>query len=195
MSKRKEITAEEKLRIVEGCKGGRYSQRKAGEIVGVGASTIDRWIKRYESEGAAGLLPYEVNRKYSPELKTKAVLEYLRGNMSLPEVCKKYKIRAERQLRNWIKVYNAHGDFNSAKHSGGGSYMKKARSTTQEERLEIVKECLESGKNYGEIQRQLPAGAYMDTAVRGAWRGRLGRPAWKAEERPDASDGAGSCAD
>ena len=150
MSKRKEITAEEKLRIVEGCKGGRYSQRKAGEIVGVGASTIDRWIKRYESEGAAGLLPYEVNRKYSPELKTKAVLEYLRGNMSLPEVCKKYKIRDERQLRNWIKVYNAHGDFNSAKHSGGGSYMKKARSTTQEERLQIVKECLENGRNYGE---------------------------------------------
>ena len=29
--------------------------------------------------------------------------------------------------------------------------MRKARSTTQEERLQIVMECLESGKNYGEI--------------------------------------------
>ncbi|MBP5461107.1 MAG: helix-turn-helix domain-containing protein [Lachnospiraceae bacterium] len=29
--------------------------------------------------------------------------------------------------------------------------MMKARSTTQEERLQIVKECLESGKNYGEM--------------------------------------------
>ena len=29
--------------------------------------------------------------------------------------------------------------------------MRKARSTTQEERLQIVKECLESGKNYGEM--------------------------------------------
>ena len=29
--------------------------------------------------------------------------------------------------------------------------MKKARSTTQEERLQIVKECLESGRNYGEM--------------------------------------------
>lgn len=28
--------------------------------------------------------------------------------------------------------------------------MKKARSTTQEERLQIVKDCLESGRNYGE---------------------------------------------
>ena len=67
------------------------------------------------------------------------------------EVCKKYKIRDERQLRDWIKVYNAHGDFNSVKYSGGGSYMTKARSTTQEERLQIVKDCLESGRNYGEM--------------------------------------------
>ena len=29
--------------------------------------------------------------------------------------------------------------------------MKKARSTTKEERLEIVKECMESGRNYGEM--------------------------------------------
>ena len=29
--------------------------------------------------------------------------------------------------------------------------MKKARSTTQEDRLQIVKECLESGRNYGEM--------------------------------------------
>ena len=29
--------------------------------------------------------------------------------------------------------------------------MRKARSTTQEERLQIVREYLESGKNYGEM--------------------------------------------
>ena len=29
--------------------------------------------------------------------------------------------------------------------------MKQGRETTKEERLEIVKECLASGKNYGEI--------------------------------------------
>lgn len=35
--------------------------------------------------------------------------------------------------------------------SGGGSYMKQGRYTTQEERIQIVKECLASGKNYGEM--------------------------------------------
>ena len=29
--------------------------------------------------------------------------------------------------------------------------MKQGRSTTQEERLKIVKECLENGRNYGEM--------------------------------------------
>ena len=29
--------------------------------------------------------------------------------------------------------------------------MKQGRSTTQEERIQIAKECLERGKNYGEI--------------------------------------------
>ena len=29
--------------------------------------------------------------------------------------------------------------------------MKKARSTTQEERMQIVKDCLENGRNYGEM--------------------------------------------
>lgn len=29
--------------------------------------------------------------------------------------------------------------------------MKKARNTSQEERIQIVKECITSGKNYGEM--------------------------------------------
>jgi transposase len=48
-------------------------------------------------------------------------------------------------------MYNNHGDFNSVKQSGGGSYMKQGRITTQEERVQIVKECIASGKNYGEM--------------------------------------------
>ena len=52
---------------------------------------------------------------------------------------------------NWLKVYNAHGDFNSVKHSGGGSYMKQGREKAKEECLEIVKDCLASRKNYGEM--------------------------------------------
>ncbi|MCB7513440.1 transposase [bacterium 210917-SL.2.15] len=76
-------------------------------------------------------MPYQQNRVYPPEQKLKAVREYLSGAGSLEEISKKYKLRNDRQLHNWIKVYNAHGTFNSAKFSGGGSYMKQRRETTQ----------------------------------------------------------------
>lgn len=48
-------------------------------------------------------------------------------------------------------VYNTHGDLDTRKYSGGGSYMKQGRNTTQEEQVQIVRECIASGKNYGEI--------------------------------------------
>lgn len=124
---------------------------QAARDAGVGTTTIYRWSARYEAEGAAGFLPYQKNRVYPPELKLKAVLEYLSGAGSLEEISKKYKLRNDRQLSNWIKVYNAHGDFNSTKFSGGGSYMKQGRETTFEERVQIARECIATGKNYGEI--------------------------------------------
>ena len=108
----------------------------------------------YETEGVSGLLPSARNRKYSTETKISAVLDYLGKKGSLREICKKYKIRSTKQLGEWIKVYNAHGDFNSVKQSGGGSYMKQGRDTTKEERLEIVKDCLASGKNYGKMAQK-----------------------------------------
>ena len=109
------------------------------------------------------------NRVYSPELKRQAVEDYLSGKGSQAELSKKYGLRDRRQLRNWLKVYNAHGDFNSRKNSGGGSYMKQGRDTTQEERIQIVKDCLASGKDYGEmalkLQGKLPAGTHMDLSL------------------------------
>ncbi len=101
------------------------------------------------SGGSRGIFPHERNRVYSSEEKLKAVCAYLTGEGSLREIAQKYHLRSKKQLQNWLKVYNAHGDFNSVKFSGGGSYMKQGRETTQQERMEIVKECIAGGKNYG----------------------------------------------
>jgi len=151
MPQKGKVSYEEKRRIVLACISGKMGVCEAGRIAGVRDSSVQKWIIQYEAEGMEGLLPHARNRTYSAELKTGAVLAYLRGKEGVSEICKEYKIRSKTQLLNWIKVYNAHGDFNSVKHSGGGSYMKKARSTTKEERLQIVKDCLESGRNYGEM--------------------------------------------
>ena len=53
-----------------------------------------------------------------------------------------------------IAIFKGTGIFAisfDTKNSGGGSYMKQGRDTTQEERIQIVKDCLASGKNYGEM--------------------------------------------
>ena len=151
MPHKSKISIEKKIEIVKKVKFGELSVRAAARIIDVDTGSVLQWVSRYEAEGQAALLPKERNRNYSSELKVRAVKEYLSGGLSLLDICKKYQIRSTHQLRDWIKVYNAHGDFNSRKGSGGGSYMKKARSTRQEERLQIVKDCLESGRNYGEI--------------------------------------------
>lgn len=151
MSRKERLSPEEKEKIVLKCMKGKVSTKTAGQEAGVDAKTIRRWMARYEAEGAAGFLPREQNRVYSPEMKRQAVQDYLAGRGSLLEISKKYKLRSDWQLRDWIKVYHAHGDFNSVKFSGGGSYMKQGREMTQAERIQIAKECIASGKNYGEM--------------------------------------------
>ena len=151
MSERKKQKPEEKVKIVIKYIAGEVSISGAAAEGGVDRKTLQRWVMQYELEGAAAFLPNRRNHAYSPELKLQAVQEYLSGKGNQAELSKKYGLRDRRQLRNWLKVYNAHGDFNSRKNSGGGSYMKQGRSTTQEERVQIVKDCLASGKNYGEM--------------------------------------------
>lgn len=151
MSNRGKLRAEEKVKLVRQCITGELGICAAGRQVGVDKATVRRWIARYEAEGAEGFVSQGRNRVYSKNTKQQAVLDYLSREGSLQDICKKYKIRNTRQLSDWIKVYNAHGNFNSVKQTGGGSYMKQARKTTLEERIQIAEECFASGKNYGEI--------------------------------------------
>ena len=89
------------------------------------------------------------NKKYSTELKLKAVKEYLNGGGSQLEICKKYEILSDKQLRNWILWYNGHREFKERSSAKGEIYMTKGRKTTQEERAEIVAFCIEHGTDYG----------------------------------------------
>ena len=76
-----------------------------------------------------------------------AVNDYLSGKGSLGYICQKYNIRSSKQLCDWIKVYNFGGTL---KESTGGTRMTNAKkTTTPEERLQIVKDCLVNDNNYG----------------------------------------------
>ena len=140
------VSAERKLRIVEEYLSGKVGYREGCRRAGIAMSTLQRWVSRYKTEGPAGFLPQERNRSYSKETKLAAVQDYLAGERSLRQICEQYRVRSSRQLEDWIKVYNRHEDF---KELSGGSRMTKRRKTSQEERLEIVRECISSGNNYG----------------------------------------------
>ena len=147
MSRRRKIKAEEQIVILQKYVADKISRAEASRQCGVKERTIARWRVRYETEGVAGFLSQK-NKSYSPELKRAAVSAYLSGQGSVLEICRVYKIRDEKQLRDWIKVYNGHKDF---KRQTGGTRMTNGRETSQDERIAIAKACVANGKDYGEI--------------------------------------------
>lgn len=106
------------------------------------------WLTLYKTRGPEGLIPQANNRKYSSELKERVVQEYLNGKSSLMGLCAKYSISSHSMVSAWVKRYNGQKGFENP-NSGSGIYMTKGRTTTQEERVEIVSHCIANGKDYG----------------------------------------------
>ena len=159
MSQKRRLSAEEIARIVREYKTEEAGAASLAQRCGVNIDTVYIWSKAYDAEGTEAFMAHERrNRVYSVEEKLEAVHAYLAGEGSLQEIAQKHHLRSKKQLQNWLKVYNAHGDFNSVTFSGGGSYMKQGRETTQQERMEIVRECIAGGKNYGAVALKYKAG-------------------------------------
>jgi transposase len=110
--------------------------------------TIKEWIYLYETQGIEGLHSSGRWKRYSKEVKTAAVLDYLSGNDSLMGIVHKYEISSTSVLRDWINNYNNHRELKDTQRMSHS--MIKGRSTTLEERLEIVMYCLQNEKNYNQ---------------------------------------------
>ncbi|MBO4391221.1 MAG: transposase, partial [Lachnospiraceae bacterium] len=151
MSKKSKIDPVLKVQLVEQYLRDEIGIREAGRLAGLsgnGTDSFRKWVNIYRNEGPAGLLEQRRNKYYSEKTKLQAVNDYLDGKESLMDIAARYGLRSKRQLQSWLKVYNTHGEIKS-RGSGGGSYMRKARQTTPEERLAIVQDCLANDKNYG----------------------------------------------
>jgi len=149
MSQKRSLSTERIIQLVREYKAGKARAASLAQRNKVHERTVREWVKEYEAEGVEAFLPHDRNRVYSEEEKLEAVRAYQAGEGSLREIAQKYHLRSKSQLQDWLKVYHTHGDFNSVKFSGGGSYMKQGRETTQEERIQIARECIGEGKNYG----------------------------------------------
>ena len=152
MPHKTKIPIEEMVKACQTYLAGKSSFKQIASDFGVEATSVRRWVSRYRSEGAAGLISRPQNRCYTPETKLQAVLDYLKGNKPGPQICEEYHIRHIAQLNRWIQQYNRHEEFKSR--SGGSRIMTKRRNTTQDERKEIVQYCLEHKLDYGETAKQ-----------------------------------------
>lgn len=145
------LSPKERLAFVERYLRNESSINSLAKEAGVTFQTLKSWINLYENEGPTGLLSTKKNKTYAKEVKLNAVHDYLSGKGSLADIAKKYGLRQGKQLRDWIKVYNTHGNFRS---ESGGSGMSKARKVTQKERVEIVDYCLTNNRDYGKTAIQ-----------------------------------------
>ena len=141
------ISKEEIIKAVERYKRGETSQKAEAKKQGVSHQTFQDWIRRYETFGSDGF-GNTGNRQYPSALKESAVKAYLNGEGSHAEICKKYGISSRGVLQKWIKVYNGHRELRPSRGRGSDIYMTKGKTTTYEERIEIVSYCIEHGNDY-----------------------------------------------
>jgi len=109
----RKISAEEKITAVRIYLDGKSSQRQLAKMYGVAQSSIQQWIRNYEAMGTAAFLT-KGYKKYSKELKQRAVEDYLSGKGSQDDICKKYGIRSKAKLPIWIKKYNGHEELKAS---------------------------------------------------------------------------------
>ncbi len=139
------LSAAEKLVIIQEIVSGQIGIMAAVKKFNISKTSLVKWQNRYRLYGYEGLETRSRNQSYSLELKLQAVQEYLDGAMSQYQIIDKYRIASRTQLANWIRKYNGHSSFS---YSGGTTAMTKGRTTTWEERIDIVLYCLGNATDY-----------------------------------------------
>lgn len=144
---RSKVTPEQRIEAAIAYLNGEGSYKAIASRYDVEETRIKVWVRQYKEGGTLAFKKQQYNNIYSEELKLNAVLDYLSGQGSIMVIASKYGLRSPQTLARWIKVYNSGKEF--SRKMSGGRCMKKARKTTFEERITIVKDCLENGSNYG----------------------------------------------
>lgn len=148
MGRKMKVSYEDKIKACEDYLNGTATLREIAEALCVSIETVREWKNKYCANGSESLMPKSKNSSYTKELKINAVKDYLSGKGSLDDICNKYSIPSHYTLRCWIARYN---DLKELKDyiPKPEVYTKMAyRKTTQKEREEIVKYCIDHNNDY-----------------------------------------------
>lgn len=127
------------------------SYRELSESYGLllTSDTFSRKVLRYKEHGVEGLQPKRRKTHYSSEFKKKLIFEHLHDNIPMRKLARKYNLPGHGTVRNWIIKYTeGKGDQNRSPKSE--VYIMKGRKTTQQEKIEIVKDYLKNQLSYKE---------------------------------------------
>lgn len=146
MSKKRYLP-EFKLELLLAYKKGDYTIKELCEKYQVTKYSFKEWMKRFEQYGIEGLQKPLSWKQYSKEVKEIAVMEYLSGRYSQYEIIRRHEISSRTVLQRWVKHYNSHRELKDTS-KGKMRSMTKKRTTSWEERIQIVRYCLENEKNF-----------------------------------------------
>ena len=126
---------------------GKESTVSLERKTGIRNAMIGRWIREYNQFGESAFDSKKSNSSYTKEFKETVVLKYLNGEGSYIDLAMKYQIPSHSILINWVKRYNSHIELKDYIPQGD-VYMAKSRKVSKQERIEIVRYCIEHDFDY-----------------------------------------------
>lgn len=149
MSRKVKYTKEVKLKASKDYLSGKESAFNIARSLGMskrGDKIVRYWARQYEVNGDEIFDDKPRNKSYSKEFKEKVVKEYLDGKGSFKYLAAKFGIPSNCTVLSWVKKYNGHIELEDYDPKGE-IYMTKGRITTLDERIEIVKWCLDHDRS------------------------------------------------
>lgn len=147
MGRKAKYSKEFKINLVKRYLNEGISAGSLEKETGVHRTTIIEWVKIYREYGEDVFETSNKNASYTKEFKEKVVLDYLSGTDSYMDLEVKYRINRY-VVRNWVNSYNNHIELKDYIPGKEEIYMSKSRKVTPEERIEIVKYCMDHDCNY-----------------------------------------------
>lgn len=147
MGRKSKFSKEIKVKACEDYLSGKKGVTQIVNELSVSETVFRRWIEFYRTNGESVFEDKPRNKSYSKEFKLQVVNDYLSGRGSHLTIASKYNISSVNMVSRWVKLYNS-GEEIKDYDPKAEVYTMKARRTTFEERLEIVKFILDHDMDY-----------------------------------------------
>ena len=150
MGRKAKYSKELKLEIIKRYMNGESPTALANEygLSKRGEAIVHNWFQKFKALGESAFEETHTNRTYSKELKLKVIKAYQNGEGSFGYLANLYNISCDEIVRKWVLKYNDGIEIKDYDPKPE-VYAMKARKTTFEERLSIVKYVLDNNDYKG----------------------------------------------